>query len=220
MLSYPTDETARAIGPTLPLSLIGFGLAHRVGVLHRATSFVVIMTSASSRTMTSSLDKLKISQGSKKAAPAESWEDEADDSSDTETESQPNSPARPMSSHDYPGPPPPTPSSPSFRTKATADSSPYQTFPPYGLDGASDLKIPLPSRGGGDDDRRPDKSTSTASRLIAAGIGQKAPKRTKEQREYDQAMKVQEKKKRDQLKDEEARRKEAAERAKRDVWGD
>jgi hypothetical protein len=56
--------------------------------------------------------------------------------------------------------------------------------------------------------------------LIAAGIGQKAPKRTKEQREYDQALKIQEKKKRDQAKEEEERKKQEKEKALRDVWGD
>ena len=72
----------------------------------------------------------------------------------------------------------------------------------------------------GSDDKRPEKSTAVASRLIAAGLGQKAPKRTKEQREYDNAMKVQEKKKRDAAKDEEKRRVEEREKAKRDMWGD
>ena len=57
-----------------------------------------------------------------------------------------------------------------------------------------------------------------ASRLIAAGIGQKAPKRTKEQREYDDAMKMQEKKKRDQAKEAEERKKKEKEKAIRDAW--
>jgi cell division protein FtsN len=74
------------------------------------------------------------------------------------------------------------------------------------------------SRGG--EEKRPEKSTAVASRLIAAGIGQKAPKRTKEQREYDQAMKVQEKKKRDQAREEEERKRREKEKALKDVWGD
>lgn len=69
-------------------------------------------------------------------------------------------------------------------------------------------------------DRRPEKTTSVASRLIAAGVGQKAPKRTQEQREYDQAMKVQEKKRRDAAKDEALKAKQAEENAKRAIWED
>lgn len=61
---------------------------------------------------------------------------------------------------------------------------------------------------------------STASRLIAAGIGQKAPRRTEEQRKYDQAMKVQEKKKRDAAREAEERQKKELEQAKKAMWDD
>lgn len=70
------------------------------------------------------------------------------------------------------------------------------------------------------EERRPDKTTSVASRMIAAGIGQKAPKRTQEQREYDQAMKIQEKKKREQAKEEEERKKREKARAQAAIWDD
>lgn len=59
-----------------------------------------------------------------------------------------------------------------------------------------------------------------ASRLIAAGIGQKAPKRTKEQREYDAAVKAQERKKGEVVKAEEERKRVEREKARKDVWGD
>ena len=148
---------------------------------------------------------------SKKTEPVESWEDEADDGSSSEDDGQ----ATPVLSDDTSsGPPPPTPSSPSMYT-----GEPYQAFPAHGFDSRFDSD-PASSfrRNDASEERRPDKSTSVASRLIAAGIGQKAPKRTKEQREYDQAMKVQEKKKRDQVKEDELRKKQEKDQAMKDVW--
>jgi len=68
--------------------------------------------------------------------------------------------------------------------------------------------------------QRPEKSTAVASRLIAAGIGQKAPRRTKEEREYDAAMRAQERKKREDAKAAEKRKFAESERMKREVWGD
>ncbi|KAK1823684.1 hypothetical protein LTR12_001870 [Friedmanniomyces endolithicus] len=181
------------------------------------------MAQAHPRALTTSLNKLQISPKPKKASPAESWDEEDDDDlSDAGTAT----PIRPISSSDYPGPPPPTPSSPSFSSRSTAAGTPYQTFPPYGFQGDDeDDSIPTRSsaatgRGGAGDERRPEKSTAVASRLIAAGIGQKAPRRTKEQRQYDQAMKVQEQKRRDQVKSEEERKREEKERAKRAIWDD
>lgn len=187
------------------------------------------MAQTTMKTLHTSLDKLDISQASKKpkpktTEPVDSWED--DGGSDTETETEIKSPLRPIrsSTSDLPSPPPPTPISPSI---STARDSPYTTLPPYGFDATADSSpssgASTPARraaAGGDDDKRPEKSTAVASRLIAAGLGQKAPKRTKEQREYDQAMKVQEKKKRDAVRDEQKRKVEEREKAKRDMWGD
>ena len=168
------------------------------------------MPPASAQSLTASLDKLQLTGNSKasltqkKAKPVESWEDEDVDSSDVDSGT--TTPVRPVTSSDLPGAPPPTPSSPSFR-----------------FDGASidysGKSQGLSTRGSGED-RRPEKSTALASRLIAAGIGQKAPRRTQEQREYDQAMKVQEKKRRDKAKAEEERLKAEKERAKRAIWED
>ncbi|SMR45350.1 unnamed protein product [Zymoseptoria tritici ST99CH_3D1] len=176
------------------------------------------MPSDSAKGVTASLGKLKIAPH-KKSAPAESWEDEADDSSDTETEIS-TPPPRPDSVN-VPGPPPPTPSSP--RRQKAIDAQ-YQSLPAFNFvdgtfDTASASSDTLASRSTGEE-RRPDKTTSVASRLIAAGIGQKAPRRTEEQRKYDQAMKVQEKKRRDKIKEEEERKKKEAEQAKKDIWGD
>ena len=180
------------------------------------------------KTLRTSLDKLDISSSTQKAKPKaveplDSWED--DSGSDTETEADPKSPLRPSTStsaSDIPSPPPPTPISPSARDISA--SSTHTTLPPQGSDSASNsssgASTPARQSVAGGEDKRPEKSTAVASRLIAAGLGQKAPKRTKEQREYDQAMKVQEKRKRDAVREEERRREEERERAKRDMWGD
>lgn len=184
------------------------------------------MAQTSIKTLDTSLGKLEISQDSKKAkpkAPLDSWEDDA--SSDTETETHAKSPLRPTTSStsDLPSPPPPTPISPSI---SIPSNDTHVTLPPYGTEGvngsSSSSGASTPSRRitPGSEDKRPEKSTAVASRLIAAGLGQKAPRRTKEQREYDQAMKLQEKKKRDAAREEEKRRVEEREKAKRDVWGD
>ncbi|KAK3672312.1 hypothetical protein LTR78_007852 [Recurvomyces mirabilis] len=180
------------------------------------------MAPTSAKTISTSLKKLDISSKSKQEEPADSWDAEED--SDTDEDDSGNAtPVRPTSSSDYPGAPPPTPSSPSFSSGKTALGAPYQTFPPYGFQAYGDAESAAPARGArtaDEDERRPEKSTAVASRLIAAGIGQKAPRRTKEQREYDQAMKMQEKKKRDQAKAEEERKKSEAVRAKQAVWDD
>jgi len=127
-----------------------------------------------------------------------------------------------------PSPPPPTPASPTVSTKATASNSPYQTKPPYGMNGSVDgtstgagrSSTPTGRSGAGEPDKRPEKTTSTAARLIAAGLGQRAPRRTEEERKYDQAMRVQEKKKRDAAKAEEQRKKDELEKAKKSIWED
>ncbi len=171
----------------------------------------------STREIQSSLGKLDISGSNKptprpkKAEPAESWEDEADEqSSSTETENEPLA----TEGNTPPAPPPPTPSSPSF---AKPSDQPLLHYSDEAFD-----RYDVRNRAAKEDTelKRPEKSVAVASRLIAAGIGQKAPRRTKEQREYDQAMKIQEKKKRDQAKAEEAQKKAEVEKAKRDIWGD
>jgi hypothetical protein len=180
------------------------------------------MTSASARTLATSLDKLKISHGPQiplkqtKGVVADSWDQ--DESSDTETEL-----TSPGALGSAPGPPPPTPASPSFATKSQAFNSQYQSMPPFGMTSSDDrieTTRTAPWRTTEDPDRRPGKTTSTASRLIAAGIGQKAPRRTKEEREYDQAMKLQEKKKRDAAKEEDERKKKEIEQARKSIWDD
>ena len=43
-------------------------------------------------------------------------------------------------------------------------------------------------RGAGELDKRPEKTTAVAGRMIAAGLGVRAPMRTDEVREFDKAM--------------------------------
>jgi hypothetical protein len=186
------------------------------------------MTTTSARTLASSLDKLTISHGpqiplkQKRPQLADTWEDEA--SSDTETESSLTSANPAKSSHNLPSPPPPTPSSPSMHTKSSAFDSQYQTLPPFGMNGSFDDKdsarSPPPRRSAGGADRRPEKTTATASRMIASAIGQAPRKRTEEEKKYDQAMKVQEKKKRDAIKEAEERKKRDLEQARKAIWED
>ena len=164
------------------------------------------------------LSKLTIStkpqHKAKKAEPiADSWEDE-DSGSDTETEDTGLEERLAHSStNDTPHVPPPTPASPT-----TPDIS-RTAFGPRGEELRSDPYSSLqPSRekGAKTPDRRPDKTTSVAARLIAGGLGVRAPKRTEEQREYDKAMKEKEKKKRD----DERKAKDDEEKAKQSVWED
>ena len=59
---------------------------------------------------------------------------------------------------------------------------------------------------------------ATASRMIAAGLGVKAPKRTEEQREYDRTVREKEKKRLEREKAETVKMKEAAEKARMAIW--
>ncbi|EME49556.1 hypothetical protein DOTSEDRAFT_30773 [Dothistroma septosporum NZE10] len=149
------------------------------------------------------------------AEPVECWEDEADDSASQTEGDGTSTPVRP-SNPGLPGAPPPTPSSPvstresdvSYQFVSPLDSNDAYTNPPVGSR----------SMTAAGEERRPDKTTSVASRLIAAGIGQKAPPRTKEEREYDQAMKIQEKKKRDGAREEAERKRRERENAQKAMW--
>jgi hypothetical protein len=164
------------------------------------------------------LSKLRIltttASKAKKPEPiADSWEDEAN-GSDTETEdTNVEDRLEQSKTQDPPDVPPPTPASP------TASNIPAASFGPRGEELNTDaysLLQPSRERGARTPDRRPDKTTSVAARLIAGGLGVRAPKRTEEQREYDKALKEKEKRKRE----DEKKAKEDEEKAKRSVWED
>lgn len=69
-------------------------------------------------------------------------------------------------------------------------------------------------------DRRPEKQTAVAGRLIAGALGIRAPKRTEEQRAYDRAVKEQEIKRRNEEREKAVKAREEEERAKAAIWDD
>ncbi|KAJ3475122.1 hypothetical protein NLG97_g9566 [Lecanicillium saksenae] len=152
----------------------------------------------------SKLDLQKETPGKKSKAKeeevADSWEDE--DVSDTD-----DGPTTPKASAaaEAPAAPPPTPASP-------ADLGPPEDWcnpDKWAVSSSS-------SREG----RRPEKTDAVARRLIAAGLGMKAPKQTDEQRAYQKSVREQERKRRDQEKAEQQQRVEASEKAKAAMWDD
>ncbi|RBR17913.1 uncharacterized protein FIESC28_06352 [Fusarium coffeatum] len=125
---------------------------------------------------------------------ADSWED-SDSDSEPEAEAEPTPKVTPA-------PPPPTPMSPVGDLSWNSMSS-----------------SPGP-RAAADPDKRPEKTDAVARRMIAAGLGLKAPKQTEEQRAYQKSVREQEKKKREQEREEEKRRQAETEKAKAAVWDD
>lgn len=137
----------------------------------------------------------------------DSWEDQADDDAPVEA---PGPSLKPITSIDSPGPPPPTPVSPQttdpFAKKWEASSK---------LDGG----IPTPRYNSPSNaDKRPEKVTSTANRMIAGALGIKAPKRTEEQKQYDKAVKEAEIKRKNREKEQQERERVEDEKAKAAVW--
>ncbi|KAF4952216.1 hypothetical protein FGADI_7012 [Fusarium gaditjirri] len=151
--------------------------------------------------------KDKPSVSSKKPVPkkkankavADSWED-SDSDSDTEPEAESES-SKPTPTA-TPAPPPPTPMSP-------AGGLPWES-----LSGSPG------HRAGADPDKRPEKTDAVARRMIAAGLGLKAPKQTEEQKAYQRSVREQEKKRREQEKEEEKKRQADVEKAKAAIWDD
>lgn len=138
---------------------------------------------------------------------ADSWEDEdVSDESESETIQEPPTPTLAGTSA-----PPPTPISPPPAVRQAA----YQQSETW----------PDPTRGAGRGDdqtaaKRPEKTDAVARRMIAAGLGLKAPKLTDEQKAYQKSVREQEKKKRELEKAEEQKRKDDAEKAKAAIWDD
>lgn len=162
----------------------------------------------------------------KSKAVADSWDDDLSSGSDTETETlsrttsgkaslSPINTNSTSASDNGPSPPPPTPASPT--------QFPYPDNAHFADIGGHDLGYDGSRRGSTGTNmpsKRPDKTTATASRMIAAGLGLKAPRRTAEEREYDKAMKDKERKRRDEERAKEKAEKDAAEARKRAVWED
>ncbi|KAH7189406.1 uncharacterized protein B0J16DRAFT_114168 [Fusarium flagelliforme] len=130
---------------------------------------------------------------------ADSWED-SDSDSEPEAEAESNEPTPKVTP--APPPPPPTPMSP------VGDLS---------WNSMSSISGP---RAAADPDKRPEKTDAVARRMIAAGLGLKAPKQTEEQKAYQKSVREQEKKKREQEREEERKRQAETEKAKAAVWDD
>jgi hypothetical protein len=156
---------------------------------------------------------------------ADSWEDE--DVSDGEAEEQDedkdtldvDAGTSTPSSLAMPTVPPPTPASPlgydsphEWASLASESQSQSQNQSPVATSASGS--------GSGTPARRPEKTDAVARRMIAAGLGLKAPKQTDEQRAYQRSIREQEKKKREVEKAEEERKRELTEKAKSSVWDD
>ncbi len=131
---------------------------------------------------------------------ADSWDDEVD-SIDTETAIDDAVPPR---NSPVPNAPPPTPVSPS------------SGFPSWGSPDSL-----APSTQIGDyhqNQRRPEKSTAVAGRLIAAGLGMKTPKKTEEQRAYDRALRDNEIRRRNKEREVKEKEREENEKARTAMW--
>lgn len=161
-------------------------------------------TTNSSKPVTSKEDsQAKKSKAKKSKVVADSWEDE-DLSSSEEDEEQKK------------------PTYGSSGSNAPPLSSPISVSvsPAAHVTGTSRYHHSEPSGPGADRERRPEKTDAVARRMIAAGLGLRAPKQTEEQKEYQKSIREQEKKRREQERLEEQKRKEAVERAKAAIWDD
>ena len=108
------------------------------------------------------------------------------------------------------------------------ESAPQRAITPTTTSTRSDVPFdsPWPSAAGSassrntDPGKRPEKTDAVARRMIAAGLGLKAPKLTEEQKAFQKSVKEQEKKKRELEKLQEQKRREDGEKAKAAIWDD
>ena len=156
---------------------------------------------APDKDLSSGMSSLSVSKKptKKKAEVADSWEDEE---SGSESEPESNDAGTKTPTTTVPTAPPPTPMSPSYGpgsdwdNRATSNASP-------------------PAK-----DKRPEKTDAVARRLIAAGLGLKAPKQTEEQKAYQKSVREQEKKRREQEREAERQKQDAKDKAKAAMWDD
>jgi hypothetical protein len=147
---------------------------------------------------------------------ADSWEDDDfDDDSSTQTPTDGTGQTlNPVKSEDPAlNPPPPTPIS------AGAGGQYVDWSPAQVLGGGRPTTRPFSPQSDSDQDRRrPEKTTAAAGRMIAAGLGVKAPKKTEEQRQYDRSVREQEMKRRNKEKQDRERERQDDEKAKAAIW--
>ncbi|KAL4755067.1 hypothetical protein BDW72DRAFT_165001 [Aspergillus terricola var. indicus] len=161
---------------------------------------------------------------------ADSWEDELElsdqdtDKGGTGLEDELDSPNVATSLATSPavaeGPldPPPTPISPQTSQPWIANAVAAATAGGCGPDSTPRSRPGSASTSARDPNRRPEKQTAVAGRLIAGALGIRAPKRTEEQRAYDRAVKEQEIRRRNKEREEAAKAKEEEEKAKAAIW--
>ncbi|KAF2494166.1 hypothetical protein BU16DRAFT_551005 [Lophium mytilinum] len=159
---------------------------------------------------------------------ADSWDDDVSDGSATETEpdgvlspslsnvSSASTSLKPTASNTPPNPPPPTPASPTAAPFGLPDAPPYS----YAYEGDEGRERSRSGSGAASPARRPEKTTAVAGRLIAAGLGVRAPRRTEEEREYDRVMREKERKRRDEERDRKRREEAERERRVKAAWDD
>ncbi|KAL6251214.1 hypothetical protein RBB50_001422 [Rhinocladiella similis] len=165
---------------------------------------------------------------SKKEEIVDSWEDDGDLSSPDDGVATPVDGAEPSlrsAAARDPAlkPPPPTPISPPLGSGGEQ----YMNWQPAQVLGGgrprpySPASLSTPT--GSDrerEQRRPEKTTAAASRMIAAGLGMKVPKKTEEQRQYDRAIREQEARRKNREKEDREREREADEKLKAAMWDD
>lgn len=165
----------------------------------------------------------KVESSKKKQTVVDSWEDE-DTNSPLDEGSNAHTPTDASDSSFNPAkrtnsalaPPPPTPISSEHNGQAID----WSTAGVLGGGRPTPYSPSYPSTPSDSDRerRRPEKSTATASRLIAAGLGMKVPKKTEESKQYERAMREQEIKRKAREKEAQEREREADEKLKAAVW--
>ena len=70
------------------------------------------------------------------------------------------------------------------------------------------------------EERRPDKSSAAAGRMISGALGIKPPKKSEEGKAYEKAIREKERKRRERVKVEEEKTVKEREEARRAVWDD
>lgn len=154
------------------------------------------------KTLSINTDPPKVTHKPRDSAVADSWDDElADDIGDIPASGSTGSPYAP----------PPTPASPTAYKEREQYPRAMSSTP---------ARVQRNKSPSSDPDKRPEKSTAVANRLIAGALGVKAPRRTEEQRKYDRAIKEQEIRRKNKEKEDLKRKQEESEKAKAAIWDD
>ncbi|CAF9934074.1 hypothetical protein IMSHALPRED_009582 [Imshaugia aleurites] len=173
------------------------------------------MTAKSRRTpgLESSLKNLSISSSAKPktfTAVADTWEEAASPSSSSGS-TTPSPPSTPTDA--IPGAPPPTPISPTS-SHSRKKSTDWSTFASAYTTNSSSSTPRSPTGS----EKRPEKSSAAAGRMIAGALGVKPPKKTEESKAYERAVREKERKKREVAKEEAGKAEREKEAARRAIW--